>query len=163
LLPDSVALGRLVNEWMFRRHVRRITRSLGITQPMLWLNPHSAVHMAGRMQEAGVIYDITDDWTCLDQSAAAGRRTRAQDGALVFIGPAFLSEAERARLTATGRVHLVGAVPYMQLPAYMRAMDVCIMPHRMTAFTESLNPIKLWEYLAAGKPIVSTDVAGFRD
>jgi len=36
-------------------------------------------------------------------------------------------------------------------------------PHRMTAFTESLNPIKLWEYLAAGKPIVSTPVAGFRD
>ena len=37
------------------------------------------------------------------------------------------------------------------------------MPHRVTPFTESLNPIKLWEYLAAGKPIVSTDVAGFRD
>jgi teichuronic acid biosynthesis glycosyltransferase TuaH len=33
----------------------------------------------------------------------------------------------------------------------------------MTPFTESLNPIKLWEYLAAGQPIVSTDVAGFRD
>ena len=45
----------------------------------------------------------------------------------------------------------------------MRAFDVCITPHRRTAFTESLNPIKLWEYLAAGKPIVATDVAGFRD
>jgi glycosyltransferase involved in cell wall biosynthesis len=45
----------------------------------------------------------------------------------------------------------------------MRAIDVCVVPHRMTAFTESLNPIKLWEYLAVGKPIVSTDVAGFRD
>jgi glycosyltransferase involved in cell wall biosynthesis len=45
----------------------------------------------------------------------------------------------------------------------MRAFDVCIVPHRVTPFTESLNPIKLWEYLAAGKPIVSTDVAGFRD
>ncbi|HZK82788.1 MAG TPA: glycosyltransferase, partial [Humisphaera sp.] len=31
------------------------------------------------------------------------------------------------------------------------------------AFTESLNPIKLFEYLAAGKPIVATDVAGFRE
>jgi teichuronic acid biosynthesis glycosyltransferase TuaH len=45
----------------------------------------------------------------------------------------------------------------------MRAFDVCITPHRVTPFTESLNPIKLWEYLAAGKPIVSTNVAGFRD
>jgi len=45
----------------------------------------------------------------------------------------------------------------------MRAFDVCMVPHRVTPFTESLNPIKLWEYLAAGKPIVSTNVAGFRD
>jgi glycosyltransferase involved in cell wall biosynthesis len=45
----------------------------------------------------------------------------------------------------------------------MRAFDVCIVPHRVSPFTESLNPIKLWEYLAAGKPIVSTPVPGFRD
>ncbi len=45
----------------------------------------------------------------------------------------------------------------------MRAFDVCIVPHKVTPFTESLNPIKLWEYLAAGKPIVATDLAGFRD
>jgi teichuronic acid biosynthesis glycosyltransferase TuaH len=54
-------------------------------------------------------------------------------------------------------------VAYAEIPNIMRAFDVCITPHRVTAFTESLNPIKLWEYLAAGKPIVSTDVAGFRD
>ena len=45
----------------------------------------------------------------------------------------------------------------------MARFDVCIVPHQRTEFMESLNPIKLWEYLAAGKPIVSTDVAGFRD
>jgi teichuronic acid biosynthesis glycosyltransferase TuaH len=36
-------------------------------------------------------------------------------------------------------------------------------PHLVNSFTESLQPIKLWEYLAAGKPIVATKVAGFRD
>jgi glycosyltransferase involved in cell wall biosynthesis len=45
----------------------------------------------------------------------------------------------------------------------MRAFDVCIVPHQVTPFTESLNPLKLFEYLAAGLPVVSTDVAGFRD
>ncbi len=45
----------------------------------------------------------------------------------------------------------------------MRAFDVCLTPHLVTPFTESLNPIKLWEYLAAGKPIVATPVAGFRE
>jgi hypothetical protein len=38
-----------------------------------------------------------------------------------------------------------------------------MVPHRTSSFVESLQPIKLWEYLAAGKPIVATDVAGFRD
>ena len=42
-------------------------------------------------------------------------------------------------------------------------LDVCIVPHKCSEFVESLNPIKLWEYLAAGKPVVSTNVAGFRD
>jgi len=37
------------------------------------------------------------------------------------------------------------------------------LPHRKTPFTESLNPIKLWEYLASGRPIAATSVAGFRD
>jgi glycosyltransferase involved in cell wall biosynthesis len=45
----------------------------------------------------------------------------------------------------------------------MRAFEACFVPHHVTPFTESLNPIKLWEYLAAGKPIVSTPVAGFRE
>jgi len=60
-------------------------------------------------------------------------------------------------------VFLHPPVPYHDVPRYMRAFDVCITPHRVTPFTNSLNPIKLWEYLAAGKPIISTPVAGFVD
>jgi teichuronic acid biosynthesis glycosyltransferase TuaH len=84
-------------------------------------------------------------------------------GTLVLIGPVMLPAEQRQRLEATGRVVFTGPMAYRDLPQYMRAFDVCIVPHCMTAFVESLNPIKLWEYLAAGKPIVSTDVAGFRD
>ena len=84
-------------------------------------------------------------------------------GTLVLIGPVMLPADDRKRLEATGRVIFTGPMAYRDLPQYMRAFDVCIVPHCMTAFVESLNPIKLWEYLAAGKPIVSTDVAGFRD
>ena len=84
-------------------------------------------------------------------------------GTLVLLGPNMLSTANSQRLLATGRVVLPGPRPYRDLPQYMRAFDVCMTPHCMTEFVESLNPIKLWEYLAAGKPIVSTDVAGFRD
>ena len=84
-------------------------------------------------------------------------------GTIVLIGPVMLPAEQQRQLEGTGRVIFTGPMAYRDLPQYMRAFDVCIVPHCMTAFVESLNPIKLWEYLAAGKPIVSTDVAGFRD
>jgi glycosyltransferase involved in cell wall biosynthesis len=84
------------------------------------------------------------------------------NGSVVLIGPDYLPSELRCRLAAAG-VILLGPIAYSQLPQFMRGFDACIVPHRVTAFTESLNPIKLWEYLASGKPIVSTRVAGFRD
>ena len=90
-------------------------------------------------------------------------KSQNMPGTIVLIGPVMLPAHQRQRLEATGRVIFTGPMAYRDLPQYMRAFDVCIVPHCMTAFVESLNPIKLWEYLAAGKPIVSTDVAGFRD
>jgi glycosyltransferase involved in cell wall biosynthesis len=88
---------------------------------------------------------------------------RFSHGTIALVGPNHLTADDQARLKAAGNVVVTGPVAYKEIPDYMRAFDVCITPHRMTPFTESLNPIKLWEYLAAGKPIVSTDVAGFRD
>ena len=95
-------------------------------------------------------------WWRLWQSAFHRERLR-------WSGPNLLTEGDRQTLAACGNVVLTGPVPYAGIPEIMRAFDVCITPHRVTPFTESLNPIKLWEYLAAGKPIVATNVAGFRD
>ncbi len=88
---------------------------------------------------------------------------RQTKGTFVFIGPDMLTSQERSTLTALENIVLLGPKPYSELPEFMKSFDVCIVPHRMSDFTNSLNPIKLWEYLATGKPIVSTDVAGFRD
>jgi len=250
VFPNTLPWGRRANEVLMRRQIRRAASALGIARPLLWLNPHSAVHMAGRMGERAVVYDITDDWISLTQRDWLRRLTAAQDAALcrradavivcsqklydmkrgltsnlhlipngvdaahyrrvqdtalplpppaahwprpvlgytgtvhpdrvdvglievlarrfaqgtvALVGPNHLPAADEARLKALRNVQRTGPVPYAQVPDYMSAFDVCITPHRMTPFTESLNPIKLWEYLAGGKPIVSTDVAGFRD
>lgn len=80
----------------------------------------------------------------------------------VFIGPSHLSGYHAKKLDLPN-IHFLGPRPYVDLPGYLAGIDVCVTPHRVTAFTESLNPIKLWEYLAVGHPIVSTPVAGFRD
>jgi glycosyltransferase involved in cell wall biosynthesis len=82
---------------------------------------------------------------------------------IAMVGPNLLEQADQQELDQLRNIVFTGSQPYSQLPDIMRAFDVCMVPHRVTPFTESLNPIKLWEYLAAGKAIVSTNVAGFRD
>jgi teichuronic acid biosynthesis glycosyltransferase TuaH len=106
----------------------------------------------------GTVHPQRVDVALIEQTA---RQLTA--GSLVFLGPNYLHAADRERLIATGRVLFHDAVPYVDIPKWMSVATALIVPHRTTAFVESLNPIKLWEYLAIGKPIVSTDVAGFRD
>jgi glycosyltransferase involved in cell wall biosynthesis len=55
-------------------------------------------------------------------------------------------------------VRLLGRKEYAQLPDYARAFDAAILPFRVNALTVASNPLKLREYLAAGLPVVSTDI-----
>jgi hypothetical protein len=57
---------------------------------------------------------------------------------------------------------LLGPRPYDDVPAYLQHADVIIIPHRVTPFTDSLDPIKAYECLAMDTPTVATPVAGFR-
>ena len=82
---------------------------------------------------------------------------------IAMVGPNLLEGPDQQALNQFSNIVFTGAQSYSELPNIMRSFDVCMVPHLVTPFTESLNPIKLWEYLAAGKPIVSTNVAGFRD
>jgi glycosyltransferase involved in cell wall biosynthesis len=89
---------------------------------------------------------------------------RFPQGSVVLVGPQHWSDDSLARaLRKHPNLHAPGSVPYSAIPEVMARFDVCIVPHLQSQFVESLNPIKLWEFLACGKPIVSTDVAGFRD
>jgi teichuronic acid biosynthesis glycosyltransferase TuaH len=92
-------------------------------------------------------------------STATALRGRAK---LVLVGPAPLSRAARRRLEAAGVV-LTGAKPFAQVPAYLRHADVLVVPHVVDDFTDSLDPIKVYEYRAARRQVVSTPVAGFRE
>ena len=81
---------------------------------------------------------------------------------LVFVGPNACSRETTRRLTYAGAVFL-GARPYQDIPAYMQHAKLLVVPHLVTPFTESLDPIKAREILAVGKLAISTPVAGFRD
>jgi glycosyltransferase involved in cell wall biosynthesis len=62
------------------------------------------------------------------------------------------------RLRALPNVHLLGRRPYSALPGYCKAFDVALLPFVKNELTEYANPLKLREYLAAGLPVVSTDI-----
>ncbi len=88
--------------------------------------------------------------------ALSGRAT------LVFVGPNSLSREVSDQLVGAGAV-VLGARPYAVLPGYLQHADVLVVPHQNTPFVESLDPIKAREFVALGRPVVATPVAGFRD
>lgn len=94
---------------------------------------------------------------CIATARALGDR-----GWLVLVGPAPLDPSDHERLAAAGVV-MLGAKDRSEVPGYLQHADVLVVPHVVTPFTESLDPIKLYEYRAVGRPVVSTPVAGFRD
>ena len=93
---------------------------------------------------------------------AATARALAGRGRVVCVGPAPLSADDAATLAEAG-VLLLGPRPAGTVPAYLRHADVLLVPHSVTPFTASLDPIKRYEYRAAARPVVATPVAGFLD
>ena len=81
---------------------------------------------------------------------------------VVLVGPNALEPEETASLEAAG-VDILGARRFESIPGYLQHADVLIVPHVVDAFTDSLDPIKLYEYLSVGRPVVTTPVAGFRN
>lgn len=63
-----------------------------------------------------------------------------------------------ARLRSHANVRLTGEVPYAQLSSYLQSFDVCILPFRTEPLTLATNPVKVYEYLSAGKPVVAVDL-----
>jgi glycosyltransferase involved in cell wall biosynthesis len=59
-------------------------------------------------------------------------------------------------------VFLLGEKPYALLPAYLQHFDVCIIPFKKLPLTEATNPVKLFEFLSAGKSVVATDLDELR-
>lgn len=64
----------------------------------------------------------------------------------------------KGRLRKYSNIKFVGEVPYADLPHYLHAFDVCLLPFKVVPLTLATNPVKAYEYLSAGKPIVSLDL-----
>ena len=67
-----------------------------------------------------------------------------------FVGPIRVK-----RISLRENIHYVGPIDYERVPTYCEAFDVCLIPFLPGEFADTINPVKLYEYLALGKPVVS--------
>lgn len=81
------------------------------------------------------------------------------DVSFVFIGQ-IVDKKWFKKINKENNFFYLGDKKYEDLPAYLEKFDVCIMPHKISELTESMNPLKTYEYIASGKPVVSTKVSG---
>ncbi len=100
---------------------------------------------------------IADDW--VDVPLLVHTARRFPTGSLVLLGK---STMDVSALAGEPNVHLLGRKPYADLPAYCKGFDAAVIPFPVTEVTLNANPLKAREYLAAGLPVVSTDIPEVR-
>ncbi|MFN8525898.1 MAG: glycosyltransferase [Chloroflexota bacterium] len=104
--------------------------------------PHPRLLLYGTLRE------------CVDARFLADVARERPSWQMVLIGPmAGMDVAPIARLP---NVHLMGPRANERLPSYLQYSDICMIPYRDDDVTRAIDPVKVYEYLAAGKPVIST-------
>lgn len=92
----------------------------------------------------------------LDLELLAAAADLRPDFTFVMIGP--VAKIDRAALPRRPNIHYLGQKPYAELPAYIAGWDVALMPFARNDSTRFISPTKTPEYLASGRPVVSTSI-----
>ena len=92
----------------------------------------------------------------LDVDLLDGVARARPDLEFILVGP--IVKIDPATLPMRPNVHYFGPKPYAELPAYIAGWDVAMMPFARNDATRFISPTKTLEYMAAGKPIVSTPI-----
>ncbi len=100
----------------------------------------------------------------LDYDLVVSLADRFATGSLVFVGPVSprLTPDAHQALASRPNIHVLGVRPRDELPAYIRHLDLALMPYAESLWTRHQSPMKFWEYLYAGPPILATGSAELR-
>lgn len=92
---------------------------------------------------------VNVDW--LQQAATA-----LPDYTFVFVGPIKHHVTNNQTLHSLSNILFLPAQPHTAIPSTIAAFDIGLIPYRQNLYTQGLSPIKLYEYLAMGKPVIGT-------
>jgi glycosyltransferase involved in cell wall biosynthesis len=93
----------------------------------------------------------------LDFDLIAHAASSLPDASFVFVGP--LEQAGLiARLRRLPNFHYLGAKPFESVPAYIAGFDVCLCPFETDRVGQAVDPLKIYEYFALGRPVVATRI-----
>ncbi len=92
----------------------------------------------------------------MDYELVSALASAHPEWSVAIIGPA--CKVDTARFPRHPNLRFLGRRDYDELPAYVKGLDVCLMPFAMNEATEFINPTKALEYMATARPIVSTAV-----
>jgi glycosyltransferase involved in cell wall biosynthesis len=95
----------------------------------------------------------------VDQPLLRQLSERMPHATLALVGP---QQVPANALRVLPNVHLLGPRPHARIPDYVYSFDACIIPYVVNNFTSNVSPAKLNEYLALGKPVVSTNLPEVR-
>jgi len=96
-------------------------------------------------------YGAIAEW--FDQSLVEAVARRFPNCLILLVG-SDTADAQ-TNLAHLPNIKFVGEIPYNQLPYYLHGFDVCLLPFKINTLTLATNPVKIYEYLSAGKPVVT--------
>jgi teichuronic acid biosynthesis glycosyltransferase TuaH len=128
--------------------------------PEEWLEPGAPPAWFTALRGPRLLYVGTLDGR-LDVDLVRECAERFSDGSVVLVGLS-ADPSHLAALEKLPNVHLHPPVGRRDVAALVRAADVCLVPHARTRLTRAMSPLKLFEYVAAGRPVAAVDLDPIR-
>ncbi len=145
VVTTSATLSEKIGETRKNTLIRNAAESNWFSQPPEKVSYQSKKPVIG-------YFGAISEWFDLELVIKAAQAYPEYD--FVLIGSTYLCETRKAK--SVPNIHFIGEVPYADLKGYLYAFDVCLIPFKLTDLIHYTNPVKLYEYLASGKPVVAT-------
>ncbi|ADO47916.1 glycosyltransferase [[Enterobacter] lignolyticus] len=111
----------------------------------------TSLHFIEKKRPVVGYYGAIAEWFDLDLLIEAANAYPNYDFVMIGAETCDVSLAKKVE-----NIHFLGEIPYEQLTSYLQDFDVCLIPFKLIELTLCTNPVKVYEYLAAGKPVVCT-------